>query len=79
MKYEFYCFECQHFWETDLNNHTKCPSCDSEDIGLNDFDEPDDGWTDAEADADTLASAGMGCDEDYHLESDYEDRYSDGE
>ena len=29
------------------------------------MDEDDDGMTDAEADADTLASAGMGTDEDY--------------
>jgi hypothetical protein len=29
------------------------------------YDEPDDGMTDVEADADTLASAGMGTDEDY--------------
>jgi hypothetical protein len=28
-------------------------------------DEPEDNMTDAEADADTLASAGMGTDEDY--------------
>jgi hypothetical protein len=35
--------------------------------GLDDFvgDEPEDGFTDAEADADTLASAGYGMDEDY--------------
>ena len=26
---------------------------------------PEDGWSDAEADADTLASAGWGTDEDY--------------
>lgn len=30
-----------------------------------DFDGPEDNFTDAEADADTLASAGMGTDEDY--------------
>ncbi len=29
------------------------------------YDEPDDGMTDVEADADTLKSAGMGTDEDY--------------
>ena len=29
-------------------------------------DEPSDNMTDAEADADTLASAGMGTDEDYN-------------
>lgn len=28
-------------------------------------DEPSEGWTDAEADADALASAGWGTDEDY--------------
>jgi hypothetical protein len=32
---------------------------------MNDTDEPGDGMTDAEADADTLASAGWGTDEDY--------------
>lgn len=30
-----------------------------------DFEEFEDSYTDAEADADTLASAGMGTDEDY--------------
>lgn len=34
-----------------------------EDYGFDD--EPSDGMTDAEADADVLASAGMGTDEDY--------------
>ena len=37
------------------------PPDDEEEI----YDEPDDGMTDVEADADTLASAGMGTDEDY--------------
>lgn len=42
------------------------------------FDEPFDGFrTDAEADADALASAGFGTDEDYG--SAYDDHYSMGE
>jgi hypothetical protein len=36
-----------------------------DDLDARDYDEPSDGMTDAEADADTLASAGMGTDEDY--------------
>ena len=38
---------------------------DFADNGLYVDDEPGDGMTDAEADADVLASAGMGTDEDY--------------
>jgi hypothetical protein len=54
---------------------------DGGDVG-DDYPEPeDDGYTDAEADADTLASAGMGTDEDYgyfggeddYLDGSYED------
>jgi hypothetical protein len=49
-----------------------CQSCqddifgvgDDEDDGFDD-DWPEDSYSDAEADADTLASAGMGTDEDY--------------
>jgi hypothetical protein len=37
--------------------------CDANDSYPN---EPDEDWTDAEADADTLKSAGMGTDEDYN-------------
>jgi hypothetical protein len=36
-----------------------------------DDDEPDDGMTDVEADADTLRSAGYGTDEDYGLFDDH--------
>ena len=38
------------------------------------MDPPEDNMTDAEADADTLSSAGMGTDEDYGL---YSDQYED--
>ena len=43
-----------------------CQSCQDDVFGVSD-DEPEDPYTDAEADADTLASAGMGTDEDYGI------------
>jgi hypothetical protein len=46
-----------------------CPECDERNhyagTDQNDEQEPGDGMTDGEADADTLASAGYGTDEDY--------------
>ena len=49
--------------------HGLCDQCErdiSAEVGSNDFPEyPEDNFTDAEADADTLASAGMGMHEDY--------------
>lgn len=47
--------------ETEDIHHDVMPD-DTED-GMDD--EPSEGWTDAEADADALASAGWGTDEDY--------------
>ena len=48
----------EHLWPT-----TDEPELDSP---AEDYpEEPEDNYTDAEADADTLASAGMGTDEDY--------------
>ncbi len=41
------------------------PGCVECDARHDERDEPGDGFTDAEADADTLASAGYGTDEDY--------------
>ena len=43
-----------------------CQSCQDDVFGVSD-DEPEDPYTDAEADADTLASAGWGTDEDYGI------------
>ena len=43
-----------------------CQSCQDDVFGVCD-DEPEDPYTDAEADADTLASAGYGTDEDYGI------------
>jgi hypothetical protein len=43
-----------------------CQSCQDDFFGVSD-DEPEDPYTDAEADADTLASAGYGTDEDYGI------------
>ena len=43
-----------------------CQSCQDDVFGVSD-DEPEDPYTDAEADADTLASAGYGTDEDYGI------------
>ena len=45
-----------------------CQSCQDDIFGVGDgfdVDWPEDSYSDAEADADTLASAGMGTDEDY--------------
>jgi hypothetical protein len=39
------------------------------------YEEPDDGMTDVEADADTLASAGYGTDEDYGFYGNDTDQY----
>lgn len=38
---------------------------DADDADFDTGDEPSEGWTDAQADADALASAGWGTDEDY--------------
>jgi hypothetical protein len=46
-----------------------CQSCQDDVFGVSD-DEPDD-MTDVEADADTLASAGYGTDEDYGYREDF--------
>ena len=46
-----------------------CQSCQDDVFGVSD-DEPEDPYTDAEADADTLASAGWGTDEDYGYSGD---------
>jgi hypothetical protein len=46
-----------------------CQSC-QDDVFGGDDDEPEDPYSDAEADADTLASAGMGTDEDYGYSGD---------
>lgn len=43
------------------SRYSICEGC----LNRPDPDEPSDGMTDVEADADTLASAGMGTDEDY--------------
>ena len=45
-----------------------CQSCQDDVFGVSDDEDddwPEDSYSDAEADADTLASAGMGTDEDY--------------
>ena len=50
-----------------------CQSCQDDIFGVSDDDEPDDEpyeMSDVEADADTLASAGMGTDEDYGYSGD---------
>ena len=45
-----------------------CQSCQDDIFGVGEpDDEPEDSYTDAEADADTLASAGWGTDEDYGI------------
>ena len=45
-----------------------CQSCQDDIFGVGEpDDEPEDPYTDAEADADTLASAGWGTDEDYGI------------
>ena len=45
-----------------------CQSCQDDVFGVGEpDDEPEDPYTDAEADADTLASAGWGTDEDYGI------------
>ena len=48
-----------------------CQSCQDDVFGVGEpDDEPEDPYTDAEADADTLASAGWGTDEDYGYSGD---------
>ena len=48
-----------------------CQSCQDDIFGVGEpDDEPEDPYTDAEADADTLASAGWGTDEDYGYSGD---------
>jgi len=49
-----------------------CQSCQDDVFGVSD-DEPEDPYTDAEADADTLASAGWGTDEDYGYSGNLDD------
>jgi hypothetical protein len=55
--------DCEKFC-TDTECNCECESCvNSHGVPFNEY--PEDNMTDAEADADTLASAGWGTDEDY--------------
>ena len=59
----FVCQSCGYNWEIAAEDYDFVVV--NEYINLRDLDEPSDGMTDAEADADVLRSAGMGTDEDY--------------
>lgn len=61
---DFPCCGCQSFAYTGQDAIEQARE-DDEAQDILDRDEPWDGFTDAEADADTLASAGYGTDEDY--------------
>lgn len=71
------CFDDDRFadhLEAEYESRWKDPMSQvADDLADDDFDEPDDGFTDSEADADALASAGYGTDEDYGFYGDYED------
>jgi predicted nucleic acid-binding Zn-ribbon protein len=70
------CLECGCVFDRDVsdlrNVYDECPDCGSTDLDLWDDDngEHDQFNSDAEADADVLASAGMGTDEDYGYQGD---------
>jgi hypothetical protein len=68
---EPHCEECGSLLVRDECPNSRCPINDGND-------EPDDGMTDVEADADALASAGMGTDEDYGDYGGHEDFGWDG-
>lgn len=85
--YELTCTDCCavfYMYELD-HDYTQCPECEGRNFTHvavelpNDLEEPWDGFnSDAKADADVLASAGWGTDEDYgHYGDDYRDEMGD--
>lgn len=83
-KTKLICLECGRSFHADLGStrDPQCPDCGSVDLDLYDeaeYDSEHDQFnSDAEADADVLASAGWGTDEDYgHYGDDYHDEMGD--